>query len=210
MGGDIASAVEEVRAKGLIVISLNMAGSVPDMADLVVSDPVQAGVMAVMAVAVGWWAWQARHAAASGSSVDAASGLSTWLHAGERSATAPSSTMAATPAPAATPVSLEAVPDIEVSEISHDQELDEAVIAFANADFGMSEEILRRLKAVMKGRTSIIISHRISTVKHADLIIVLDKGAIAERGTHDELVARGGIYADLYEQQLLEEELDHL
>ncbi len=51
MGGDIASAVEEVRQKGMIVISLNMAGSVPDMADLVVSDPVQAGVMAVMAVA---------------------------------------------------------------------------------------------------------------------------------------------------------------
>jgi energy-converting hydrogenase B subunit Q len=51
MGGDIASAVEEVRQKGMIVISLNMAGSVPDMADLVVSDPVQAGVMAVMAIA---------------------------------------------------------------------------------------------------------------------------------------------------------------
>ena len=51
MGGDIANAVEEVRAQGLIVISLNMAGSVPDAADLVVSDPVQAGVMAVMAVA---------------------------------------------------------------------------------------------------------------------------------------------------------------
>jgi energy-converting hydrogenase B subunit Q len=51
MGGDISKAVEEVRAKGLLVISLNMAGSVPDFADLVVSDPVQAGVMAVMAIA---------------------------------------------------------------------------------------------------------------------------------------------------------------
>jgi len=51
MGGDIENAVREVRAKGLLVISLNMAGSVPDVADLVVSDPVQAGVMAVMAVA---------------------------------------------------------------------------------------------------------------------------------------------------------------
>ena len=51
MGGDISRAVEEVRAKGLLVMSLNMAGSVPDVADLVVSDPVQAGVMAVMAVA---------------------------------------------------------------------------------------------------------------------------------------------------------------
>src|SRR5215813_4148095 len=51
MGGDISLAVEEVRAKGLLVMSLNMAGSVPDVADLVVSDPVQAGVMAVMAIA---------------------------------------------------------------------------------------------------------------------------------------------------------------
>ena len=51
MGGDIARAVDEVRAKGLVVLSLNMAGSVPDVADLVVSDPVQAGVMAVMAIA---------------------------------------------------------------------------------------------------------------------------------------------------------------
>jgi energy-converting hydrogenase B subunit Q len=51
MGGDISTAVEEVRRKGLVVISLNMAGSVPDVADLVVSDPVQAGVMAVMAIA---------------------------------------------------------------------------------------------------------------------------------------------------------------
>ncbi len=51
MGGEISRAVEEVRQKGLYVISLNMAGSVPDVADLVVSDPVQAGVMAVMAIA---------------------------------------------------------------------------------------------------------------------------------------------------------------
>jgi energy-converting hydrogenase B subunit Q len=51
MGGDITRAVEEVRAKGMIVISLNMAGTVPEAADLVVSDPVQAGVMAVMAIA---------------------------------------------------------------------------------------------------------------------------------------------------------------
>jgi energy-converting hydrogenase B subunit Q len=51
MGGEISKAVEEVRQKGLIVISLNQAGSVPDVADLVVSDPVQAGVMAVMAIA---------------------------------------------------------------------------------------------------------------------------------------------------------------
>ncbi|MBM4160851.1 MAG: ABC transporter ATP-binding protein [Ignavibacteria bacterium] len=72
------------------------------------------------------------------------------------------------------------------------------------------EEILRRLRLFMKGRTSIIISHRISTVKDADVIVVLDKGEIVERGTHDELVAKGGIYADLNEKQLLERELEEL
>ena len=72
------------------------------------------------------------------------------------------------------------------------------------------EEILRRLHRVMENRTSIIISHRISTVKNADLIIVLDKGAIVERGTHDELVVHGGIYASLHEKQLLEQQLESL
>jgi ATP-binding cassette, subfamily B, multidrug efflux pump len=72
------------------------------------------------------------------------------------------------------------------------------------------EEILRRLRTFMRGRTSIIISHRISTVKEADLIVVLDKGQIVERGTHAELVASGGIYAELNEKQLLERELEEL
>ena len=69
------------------------------------------------------------------------------------------------------------------------------------------EEILSRLRGVMRQRTSIIVSHRVSTVRDADLILVLDGGRIAERGTHDALVARDGLYADLYKKQLLEEEL---
>lgn len=82
--------------------------------------------------------------------------------------------------------------------------------ALSSVDTFTEEEILRRLRTVMKDRTSIIISHRISTVKDADRIVVLDGGRIVEEGTHDTLVARGGIYADLYEKQLLEEELEQL
>ena len=66
------------------------------------------------------------------------------------------------------------------------------------------------LKSFMKNRTSIIISHRISTVKDADNIIILHNGKIAEQGTHDELVALNGIYADLHYKQLLEKELEEL
>jgi len=74
-------------------------------------------------------------------------------------------------------------------------------------DTETEERILGHLQTVMSGRTSIIVSHRISTVKMADLIIVLSDGEIIERGTHESLIAQGGNYAALYEKQLLEEEL---
>ncbi|MCL5028041.1 MAG: ABC transporter ATP-binding protein/permease [Bacteroidetes bacterium] len=82
--------------------------------------------------------------------------------------------------------------------------------SFSAVDTNTEEEILRSLKEFMKGRTSIIISHRVSTVKDADKIIVLSDSKIAEQGTHDELVSLGGIYADLHYKQLLEKELEEL
>jgi len=85
--------------------------------------------------------------------------------------------------------------------------LDDALSA---VDTATEENILSRLQQERKGRTNIIVSHRISTVKDANLIIVLADGLVAERGTHEELLALGGIYADLHEKQLLEEELESL
>src|SRR6185436_3141925 len=82
--------------------------------------------------------------------------------------------------------------------------LDDALSA---VDTYTEEEILGRLRGVMRQRTSIIVSHRISTVRDADQILVLDAGRIVERGRHDELVARGRLYAELHRRQLLEEEL---
>ncbi|MFP5262146.1 MAG: ABC transporter ATP-binding protein [Blastocatellia bacterium] len=79
--------------------------------------------------------------------------------------------------------------------------------ALSSVDTYTEEKILSHLRRIMRGRTSLIVSHRVSTVKDADLIVVLEDGRIAERGTHDMLIARGGLYAELYEKQLLEEEL---
>jgi ATP-binding cassette, subfamily B, multidrug efflux pump len=79
--------------------------------------------------------------------------------------------------------------------------------ALSSVDTYTEEQILNELKTVMRGRTSILISHRVSTVKEADEIIVLDHGEIVERGSHDELLEQGGYYAELHKRQLLEEEL---
>jgi ATP-binding cassette subfamily B protein len=75
-------------------------------------------------------------------------------------------------------------------------------------DTGTEEKILKGLRQIMKERTSIIISHRISTIKDADEIIVLDQGKIAERGTHEELLSNEGIYYELYQKQLLADEVE--
>jgi ATP-binding cassette subfamily B protein len=79
--------------------------------------------------------------------------------------------------------------------------------ALASVDTYTEETILRQLREVMRERTTIFISHRISTVRHADRIAVLVNGRIAELGTHEELLSVGHFYASLYEKQLLEEEL---
>jgi ATP-binding cassette subfamily B protein len=79
--------------------------------------------------------------------------------------------------------------------------------ALSSVDTYTEEKILNHLRHVMQGRTTIFISHRVSTVRNADRIAVLHEGRIVELGTHDELLARNGYYTDLYNKQLLEEEL---
>ncbi len=80
--------------------------------------------------------------------------------------------------------------------------------ALSSVDTGTEEKILSQLTRIMQGRTTLMISHRVSTVQNADEIIVLHEGEIVERGTHEELLAMGGFYTELYNRQLIEEELE--
>ncbi len=80
--------------------------------------------------------------------------------------------------------------------------------ALSSVDTYTEEKILRHLTEVMAGRTTLLISHRVSTIRNADEIVVLDEGTVVERGTHEELLGRNGFYAELYKKQLIEEELE--
>lgn len=80
--------------------------------------------------------------------------------------------------------------------------------SLSSVDTLTEERILERLRDVARGRTTLIVSHRVSTIRDADLIVVLSDGRIVERGSHPELIGLGGAYAELYEKQLLEEELE--
>lgn len=82
--------------------------------------------------------------------------------------------------------------------------------SFSAVDTHTEEEILQGLRGFMKGRTTIMVSHRVSTVKDADKIVVLDKGRIIEEGTHEELLQLNGLYAGIYSRQLLEQEIEEI
>jgi ATP-binding cassette subfamily B protein len=80
----------------------------------------------------------------------------------------------------------------------------------SSVDAQTEAEILHGLKAILREKTCLIISHRISAVKEADEILVLDAGRVIERGNHEQLIRREGVYADLYRQQRLSEELEQI
>jgi ATP-binding cassette subfamily B protein len=81
--------------------------------------------------------------------------------------------------------------------------------ALSSVDTVTEDRILHALSTYRRGRTTILVSHRVSTVRDADRIFVLEQGRVAEQGTHAELLELGGYYADLHRKQLLEEELEH-
>ena len=80
--------------------------------------------------------------------------------------------------------------------------------AFASVDADTESEMLEHLGTFMRGRTTIVIAHRVSTIRNADMIVVLDNGTIVETGDHEGLMQRDGVYAELFRRQSLEEELD--
>jgi ATP-binding cassette subfamily B multidrug efflux pump len=82
--------------------------------------------------------------------------------------------------------------------------------SFSAVDTHTEEDILQGLRGFMKNRTTLMVSHRVSTVKDADKIVILDKGMIAEEGTHDELIKLNGLYAGIYNRQLLEQEIEEI
>jgi ATP-binding cassette subfamily B protein len=82
--------------------------------------------------------------------------------------------------------------------------------AFSSVDTHTEEEILSNLRQILKGRTSIMISHRVSTIKNADLILVMSDGLFVERGSHEQLLEMDGLYARIHRKQLIESELETL
>ena len=80
--------------------------------------------------------------------------------------------------------------------------------ALSSVDTYTEEKILRQLTEIMVGRTTVLISHRVSTIQNADEIVVLHNGEVVERGTHEQLLALNGYYTELYTKQLIEEELE--